>query len=171
MNTAASLNGSIPKVGAQIPIVSVAGKVNVPARRRLLTTAEAAAEAAAAPPPAADAPADVHVELPRRMAADVSPVTLAGLTQAGFWDNFAAILPPSLRANLTSLLTAQSRPAAEFMSRYNVSSEDVDSLARAFGGQGLNFTLQQPQFPNILQTTAIPFFVRRRRRAAACVLM
>ena len=168
VNTAANLNGTIPKVGVSIPFVSVAGKVNVPARRKLLTTADLVAagadDTASAPPPP---PPPSHIELPRRLTADVSPAALAGLTQAGFWETLAALMPPALKGNFTSMLAAQARPAQEYMRRHNVSQADIDLYAAAFTPEGL--TLQQPQLPNILQTTAIPFVVRPwRKRFCSC---
>ena len=154
VNTAANLNGTIPKVGISIPVVTVEGKVNVPARRRrLLTTAEAVAAGAGA----SDA-AEVEVTLPTQRTANADPITLAALTRAGFWDAAAAVLPPAMRANFTALLRANSAPESAFLARHNISGQAVDAAHAALAALAVDgITIQQPQFPNVLQTTAIPF--------------
>ena len=154
VNTAANLNGTIPKVGVSIPVVTVEGKVNVPARRRqLLTTEQAVAEGAGA----SDA-AEVEVTLPTQRTATADPVTLAALTRAGFWDAAAAVLPPALRANFTALLRANAAPESAFLARHNISGQAVDAAHAALAALAVDgVTIQQPQFPNVLQTAAIPF--------------
>lgn len=153
VNSAAALNGTIPKVGVQILVPNVEGKVNVPARRRLLTTAEATAAGVGATDPS-----PVEMTLPTTRRTSVDPATLAGLTRAGFWDAAAAILPPSLRTNFTALLNANAAPAASYMARNNISEMQVDAAHAALAGLSIhNITIQQPQLPNILQTTVIPF--------------
>jgi hypothetical protein len=154
VNTAANLNGTIPKVGVSIPVVTVEGKVNVPARRRLLTTVEATAAGAGA----GDA-AEVEVTLPTQRTVQADPATVAGLTRAGFFDAAAAVLPPTLRANFTRMLQAQATPASSFMQRHNISNDAVDAAHAALSADGSvdGITIQQPQFPSMLQTTAIPF--------------
>jgi hypothetical protein len=141
-------------VGVSIPVVTIEGKVNVPAkRRRLMTTAEATAAGVGA-----EDAAEVEVTLPTRRVTQADPATVAGLTRAGFWDAAAAVLPPALRANLTAMLNSHAMPAASFMARHNISGEAVDAAHAALAALAVNgITIQQPQFPNILQTTAIPF--------------
>jgi hypothetical protein len=159
-NTAGNLAGAIPKVGVSIPVVSVEGRVNVPARRRLLTTDEvtAAAQAAPTPPPA---PEEIELQLPKQITSDVSPAMLAGLTRAGFWDSLTAILPPSMQKNLTALLDMTNRPAEEFLAHHNLSRSLVEEYTNTFTPDALGgVTVQQPQFPNPLQTTVIPFVAR-----------
>ena len=155
VDTQQDLMGALPAVGNQITVANIEGKVNVPAhRRRRLATVEALAAsqpAGDAPPP----PAEQTVHLPRRMTASVSPAQLAALTAGGFWERLFTVLPPSLHANLTTLLQQTSIPLGEYMLRQNVTQAEVD---RALAGlHGDNLTITQPVIgPHIGAVTVIP---------------
>ena len=155
VDTQQDLMGALPAVGNQITVANIEGKVNVPAhRRRRLANVEALAAsqpAGHAPPP----PAEQTVHLPRRMTASVSPAQLAALTAGGFWERLFTVLPPSLHANLTTLLQQTSIPLGEYMLRQNVTQAEVD---RALAGlHGDNLTITQPVIgPHIGAFTVIP---------------
>jgi hypothetical protein len=68
------------------------------------------------------------------------------------------VLPPALRANFTALLRANAAPESAFLARHNISGQAVDAAHAALAALAVDgVTIQQPQFPNVLQTTAIPF--------------
>ena len=145
------LTNAVPKIGVEISPLNVVGKVNVPARRRLMTVDDAIVATVANPVASVE-----PVTMPRKLQSTLTPGAFAALYEAGIFTAFASLLPPSLQANLTRLLTENAVPFAKYLSMNNLTLDQIIELRKELGLEDSRLTVQLPQLPNPLATTVIP---------------